>query len=117
VFYYLVAIPSIVPCPEIIEAPLNITILPGEIAKFDCLAYSHSSLQYNWKKKNYRGSLSSSKTTKCTQDNTVTYSIDNTQPSDEGWYCCVATNECGNVEECAWLEVDSELSELLMFLV
>jgi len=41
----------------------------------------------------------------------VTYSIDITQPSDEGWYCCVATNECGDVEECAWLEVDSKLLE------
>ena len=83
--------------------------MPGEVAKFDCLAYSHSSLQYNWKKKNSTRLLSSSKALECTQDNAVTYFINETQPSDEGWYCCVATNECGDVEECAWLEVDSEL--------
>ena len=79
------------------------------MAKFDCLAYSHSSLQYNWKKK-YSTSLLTS--LKATQDDTVYYSIDNTQPSDEGWYCCVATNECGSVEKCAWLEMDSEYKEL-----
>ena len=37
-----------------------------------------------------------------------TYFINSTQPLDEGWYCCVATNECGDVEECAWLEVDGK---------
>jgi len=42
---------------------------------------------------------------------TEKYSINNTTPSDEGWYCCVVTNECGAVEECAWLEIDSELLE------
>ena len=79
------------------------------MVKFDCLAYSFSTLKYNWKKKNSTTSLSSLQATECTQDDTVTYSIANTQPSAEGWYCCVATNECGrNVEECAWLEVDSE---------
>ena len=98
----------VVPCPEIIQAPLSITTLPRKIAKFECLAYSHTSLQYGWKKKNSTSLLSSSKTTECTQDNKVSFSIDTTQPSNEGWYCCVATNECGDMEECAWLEVDSE---------
>ena len=99
----------VVPCAEIIVAPLNITLIPGEIAKFDCLAYSLGSLKYNWKKKTSTGLLFSSKATECTQDNIVTFSIGNTQPSDEGWYCCVAANECGrHVEECAWLEVDSK---------
>jgi len=100
----------VVPCPEIITAPLNITLIPGEIAKFDCLAYSHGSLKYSWKKKNSTSLLPSSKATECTE--AVTFSIGNTQPSHEGWYCCVATNECGDVEECAWLEVDSKWSEL-----
>ena len=97
---------NVVPCPEILKAPVGTTIVPGEVAKFDCLAYSHSTLQYTWKKKN---STSVLYTSKAIQDNTVAYSINNTQPSDEGWYCCVATNECGDVEECAWLEMDSEL--------
>ena len=101
----------VVPCPEIIAAPLNITLIPGETAKFDCLAYSLGSLKYNWKKKS-TSILPSSKATECTQDYTVTFSIGNTQPSDEGWYCCVANNEYGDVEECAWLEVDSKWSKL-----
>lgn len=29
---------------------------------------------------------------------------------DEGWYCCVAVNECGNTTKCGWLEVDSKLT-------
>ena len=28
--------------------------------------------------------------------------ISNVQPSNEGWYCCLATNERGMVKECAW---------------
>ena len=29
---------------------------------------------------------------------------------NEGWYCCVAVNECGNTSRCGWLEVDSKLA-------
>ena len=99
------------PSPEIVDRSQSITVIPGEAANFFCLGYSHGTLKYDWKKKNSKNLLSSSKTTECTQDNTMTYSISNTQPSAEGWYCCVATNEGGSVEECAWLEVDSELSD------
>ena len=98
----------IVPCPEILEAPVRARAIPGEVAKFDCLAYSFSSLQYSWRKRYSRSVLYDSE---AIQNHAVTYSINNTQPSDEGWYCCIANNECGSVEECAWLEVDSELSE------
>ena len=98
----------VVPCPEILEAPVRARAIPGEVAKFDCLAYSFSSFQYTWKKKNSRIALYASK---AIQDDAVTYSINSTQPSDEGWYCCVATNKCGDVEECAWLEMDSKFSE------
>jgi len=38
-----------------------------------------------------------------------TLTISNVQPSDEGWYCCVATNDYGSMEECTWLEVNSKL--------
>ena len=33
----------------------------------------------------------------------------NVQASDEGWYCCIATNEAGSTMDCAWLEVNSKL--------
>ena len=29
---------------------------------------------------------------------------------NEGWYCWVAVNECGNTSKCGWLEVDNELA-------
>jgi len=94
-----------VPCPEILQVPHNITTLPGQMVNFTCLAYSHTTLQYKWKRT--KELLSSSKTT-CAQNDAEEYSINITKPSDEGWYCCVATNECGDVDECAWLEMDSK---------
>ena len=30
------------------------------------------------------------------------------QLSDEGWYCCVATNEDGSTEKCIWLDAKSK---------
>ena len=33
--------------------------------------------------------------------------LHNVTVSDEGWYCCTATNEGGTTTECAWLEVNS----------
>ena len=41
--------------------------------------------------------------------------VSNVQLSDEGWYCCVVTNDYGSVEECAWLEVNSKQFSLLMY--
>ena len=76
---------------------------------FKCLAYSHTTLLYKWKKT--KELLSSAKAI-FVQNEAVEYSINITQPSDEGWYCCVATNECGAVDECAWLEMDSKSSTL-----
>ena len=37
---------------------------------------------------------------------TYQLTIPNVQLSDEGWYCCLATNECGTTEKCVWLEVN-----------
>ena len=58
------------PCPEIVDISQSITVIPGKAANFFCLAYSHGTLKYDWKKKNSKNLLSSSKTTECTQDNT-----------------------------------------------
>ena len=106
-----------VPCPEMIRAPRNITVLPGKTANFYCLALSFGGLLYRWKKMDntslpesavkayirwqfsyYHGHIAS-----------VNHlAIMDITQSDEGWYCCVATNECGHVKQCAWLEVNSK---------
>ena len=42
---------------------------------------------------------------------TLVYNLafNNVQLSDEGWYCCTATNEGGSTTKCSWLEVNSKL--------
>ena len=42
--------------------------------------------------------------------NTTVYEIIlfNVQETNEGHYCCIASNGCGSTTECAWLEVDSK---------
>ena len=96
-----------VPCPEIVNVPINTTVTPGDVANFRCLAYSHGSLNYKWRKHQSKELPSSVKV--LMEDSTSRCSISKVQPSLEGWYCCEVTNECGSVEECAWLEVDSKL--------
>ena len=76
------------------------------------MAFSFGGLEYKWKRKGL-AKLPSEATTslKLDEQNVIVYSvlsINKTSVTHEGWYCCVATNECGDVEECAWLEVNSE---------
>ena len=33
--------------------------------------------------------------------------VQNVQPLDEGWYCCVAANEAGSTTDSGWLEINS----------
>jgi len=83
----------------------------------NCLALSFGLLKYDWSKHN--GTLPRTAVKSCGHDilfnphdeeATAIYSLAvfNVQPSDEGWYCCVATNEGGSTMDCAWLEVDSK---------
>jgi len=101
----------VVPHPEIIQAPLNVTVKPGDVANFSCLAFSHSVVNYEWKVNGHKSLPFNS--TVFMQGDTIVYFINNTQPSFEGFYCCVAINEVGSVQECAWLEVDSKSLESL----
>ena len=103
----------LVPCPEIARLPVNITVLPGEASNFSCIAFSFGHLKYEWKRKGFAKLPSEAITSlKLNEQDLMVYSvlsINETSVTHEGWYCCVVTNECGNVEECVWLEVNSEL--------
>ena len=103
--------------PEIVRLPENTTVLPGSTASFYCLASSQSGLIYDWKVLNKpslppSASISYEKWQFSSLGGQITMinhlAISSVQPSDEGWYCCLATNERGTVEECGWLEIDSK---------
>ena len=84
----------------------------------NCLAVSSGLLTYDWNKSD--GVLPQTVVKSCThkilfkplgKETTDVYSLTmhNVQASDEGSYCCVATNEAGSTMDCAWLEVNSKL--------
>ena len=81
----------------------------------DCLASSCGILTYDWIKRASNLSVSARKSYITRNilyfnQTVLTYqlTIPNMQLSDEGWYCCLATNECGTTEKCVWLEVNSK---------
>ena len=100
-----------------IRVPRNVTALPGKIANFYCLALSFGGLIYDWIRTN-NASLPQSVIRAYDKWPFSSFpgqiaavhhlAIMNITPSDEGWYCCVATNECGYAKRCAWLEVNSK---------
>ena len=109
-----------VPIPEIVDFPRNITVSPRRSAYFYCLALSYGSLVYDWKKFD-GGSLPSTAMKsfvyrKFIGENTTFYSlvISNPQMSDEGEYCCIAQNQYGTTTKCAWLNVNSKSSMVLV---
>ena len=105
----------IVPCAEIIKPYKNITVVVNQMVDLHCLASSCGALTYDWIKQASNLSTSAVKSYVTKQflyyDQIVlTYqlTIPNVLLSDEGWYCCLATNECGTTERCIWLEVKSK---------
>ena len=111
---YLVSLLFLVPCPEIFKPPINNSVLFGQTANYYCLALSFGLLTYEWKKFDGKNLLPTT-ITRYTNKNILSGStivsnlkIPNVKPSDEGEYCCVAINECGNVTKCAWLDVISK---------
>ena len=112
-FFFILA-----PKPEIIMSPENVTVLPNHSFTMSCLASSFGLLQYDWSKRGgilpqtviksfIHDILFNPLTEKLT--NLYNLAVHNVQLSDEGWYCCVATNDAGSTEDCAWLEVNSKL--------
>ena len=107
----------LVPCPEMIRPPDNITVLLGKTAKFTCLALSHGVLIYDWNREDGKRLPKKSKTSSTTwlfpqrhgQLTAVrSLTVFDAELSVEGSYCCRVSNECGSVTNCAWLEVNSE---------
>ena len=104
-------------------SPENTTVLPNHSFIMNCLAVSFGLLKDDcWTKRD--GILPQTAIKSCahnilldplseqTTKNFYNLAVYNVQPSDEGWYCCVATNsiynEPGSTVDCAWLEVDSK---------
>jgi len=107
----------LVPRPEILRPPYSVNLRPGTSTVFECLAWSYGGVAYDWYKRN-TVNLTTNAVISCNRwsspedgscvSTIYTLSIPKVQPSDEGWYCCVASNDYGGVEECAYLEVNSE---------
>ena len=108
----------LVPVPEIIISPKNVTALPNNSFTMNCLALSFGWLKYDWNKHN--GVLPQAAIKSRTHNilfnppgkettDVCSLTVEHVQPLDEGWYCCIATNEGGSKMNCAWLEVNSKL--------
>ena len=114
----IIAFCFLAPKPEMIISPENVTVLPNHSFTMNCLALSFGLLKYDWSK--HDGVLPQTAAQSCVHNilfdplidqttNVYNLAVYNVQPSDEGWYCCVATNEAGSTVDCAWLEVNSKL--------
>ena len=117
-FTIIIAFCFLAPKPEMIVSPENVTILPNHSFTMNCLALSFGLLKYDWSKRD--GILPQTAVQSCSHNilfnplidqttNVYNLAVYNIQPSDEGWYCCIATNEAGSTVDCAWLEVNSKL--------
>ena len=99
-----------VPCPEIFLSPLNNTIIVEKDAKFVCKAFSFGTIKYSWERMN------SSIPAKASIDICSSIlSIPNATQFDEGHYCCMATNECGTVKQCAILSIIGMIMHAYMY--
>ena len=103
--------------------PIPTKVRPDTTVMFSCMAWSYSGLTYEWNKNDSLTLPNSSAVTYenrplKTNDNinTTVYELTlfNVQETNEGHYCCIASNGCGSTTECAWLEVDGELLAINM---
>ena len=116
--YHCIHIFQLVPYPQMIIAPQPVVVRPSATVTFSCLAWSFGGLIYKWNR-NDTSTLPSNATV-FFQDQSIPADVNcftmvyelkiiNVHVRDEGLYCCIASNECGNNTKCAWLEVDSKL--------
>ena len=87
----------VVPCPEMIKPPKPVVVYPDGAATFSCLGWSYGELAYEWNRNDSSVLPSNSTILSC---NTI-LTISNVQVMDEGLYCCIVSNECGNITRCA----------------
>jgi len=99
-YYNLSVFCFAVPCPETSLSPIHSIILAEESVTFTCRAFSFGSINYKWERDN-KEIPSKAITDICS----TTLTISNSTQFDEGLYCCLATNDCGTVKECAMLSV------------
>ena len=90
-----------------ITPPESIVVRPDTMVTLSCLAWSYGRLGYTWMKNN-NSILSSNSIHIGCSDTAHKLTISNVQVIDEGAYCCIVSNECGNLTRCSWLEVDSK---------
>jgi len=90
----------LVPCPEVSLSPSRSIILAKQSATFTCQAFSFGSIEYMWERDNNQ-IPNKAVIDVCSTTLTVT----NGTQFDEGLYCCLVTNDCGTVKECAVLSV------------
>jgi len=67
---------------------------------FTCQAFSFGSIHYQWERDNNQ-MPNKAVANLCN----TSLTIPNGTQFDEGIYCCLATNDCGTVKECAVLSV------------
>ena len=83
-------------------------VFPEQTVEFTCSVLGNDSVNIEWKKNNDLLPSNSLETSQVKGKNTIIglLKITKVKPSDEGQYCCVATNECGSREGCAWLQIN-----------
>ncbi|XP_065894569.1 hemicentin-1-like [Dysidea avara] len=89
-----------IPCPEISLSSSHSIILAEESVTFTCQAFSFGSIHYQWERDSNQ-IPNKAVTDVCS----TTLTVPNGSQFDEGLYCCLATNDCGTVKECAMLSV------------
>ena len=105
-----------VPCPEMIVNPEPTKVHPGSAVTFSCVAWSYGGLVYEWNKNDsltlpHNSAIYYENKPLTNAINTTVYELTlfNVQETNEGHYCCIASNGCGSTSACALLEVDSKL--------
>ena len=84
-------------------------VLPEQTVEFTCSVLSNDTVNVEWKKKNGllpTDSLEISQFNEEKNEMTSSLKITKVKLSNEGQYCCVATNKCGSKEGCAWLQIN-----------
>lgn len=99
---------------------MPITVQSNTTVTFSCLAWSFGGLIYKWTRTG-NSTLDLPHSSSVFFNNkqlpadakysTTVYELQilNVQVTDEGLYCCEASNECGSIKRCARLVVNSKL--------